>query len=154
MTRKEELIDELLKECNSPEDILGEGGLLKQLTKSLVERALEGEMTDHLGYPKHSPIGKNTSNSRNGKTSKTIKGKNGKMEIAVPRDRNGEFEPQLIPKYHRRFDGFSDNPDSRVVKNSMGSILYYFLLLSKHPLAKKFYKEAMKYSSNQTDLFN
>jgi len=54
MTRKEALIDELLKECNSPEDILGEDGLLKQLTKSLVERALEGEMTDHLGYPKHS----------------------------------------------------------------------------------------------------
>jgi len=108
MTRKDELIDELLKECNSPEDILGEGGLLKELTKSLVERALEGEMTDHLGYTKHSPVGKNTSNYRNGKTSKTIKGKNGKMEIAVPRDRNGEFEPQLIPKHHRRFDGFDD----------------------------------------------
>jgi len=108
MTRKEELIDALLKECNSPEDILGEGGLLKQLTKSLVERALEGEMTDHLGYAKHSPIGKSMSNSRNGKTSKTIKGKNGAMKIAVPRDRDGEFEPQLIPKHQRRFDGFDD----------------------------------------------
>lgn len=108
MTRKEELIDELLKECNSPEDILGEGGLLKQLTKSLVERALEGEMTDHLGYAKHSPIGKSKSNSRNGKTSKTIKGKNGSMTIAIPRDRDGEFEPQLIPKHQRRFDGFDD----------------------------------------------
>ena len=108
MTRKEELIDALLKECNSPEDILGEGGLLRQLTKSLVERALEGEMTDHLGYPKHSPIGKTTSNSRNGKTSKTIKGKNGEMTITVPRDRDGQFEPQLIPKHQRRFDGFDD----------------------------------------------
>ena len=108
MTRKEKLIDELLKEYNSPEDILGEGGLLKQLTKSLVERALEGEMTDHLGYSKHSPVGKNTSNSRNGKTSKTIRGKNGKMDISVPRDRDGKFEPQLIPKHQRRFDGFDD----------------------------------------------
>ena len=69
--------------------------LLKQLPKALVKRALEGEMTDHLGYPKHSPIGKNTRNSRNGRTTKTIRGKNGKMEIAVPRDRDGEFEPQL-----------------------------------------------------------
>lgn len=108
MTRKEELLDELLKECNSPEDILGEGGLLKQLTKALVERALEGELTDHLGYPKHSPIGKMTGNSRNGKTTKTIRGNNGKMEIAVPRDRDGEFEPRLIPKHKRQFDGFDD----------------------------------------------
>ena len=108
MTRKEELLDELLKECKSPEDILGEGGLLKQLTKSLVERALEGEMTDHLGYTKHSPVGKSKSNSRNGKTSKTIKGKNGEMTIAVPRDRDGQYEPQLIPKHQRRFDGFDD----------------------------------------------
>ena len=108
MTRQNELIDELLKSCKTPEDILGEGGLLKQLTKAVVERALEGEMTDHLGYTKYSPIGKNSSNSRNGKTSKTIQGKNGKMDITVPRDRAGEFEPQLIPKHHRRFDGFDD----------------------------------------------
>mgnify|MGYP000005769765 CR=1 FL=1 len=108
MTRQNELIDELLKSCKNPEDILGEGGLLKQLTKAVVERALEGEMTDHLGYTKYSPIGKNRSNSRNGKTSKTIQGKNGKMDITVPRDRDGEFEPQLIPKHHRRFDGFDD----------------------------------------------
>mgnify|MGYP002819509186 CR=1 FL=1 len=77
MARKEKLLDELLKECKSPEDILGEGGLLKQLTKSLVERALEGEMTDHLRYQKHSPLGKTKRNSRNGKSAKTIKGKNG-----------------------------------------------------------------------------
>jgi putative transposase len=108
MTRQNELIDELLKSCKNPEDILGEGGLLKQLTKAVVERALEGEMTEHLGYSKYSPIGKNRSNSRNGKTSKTIQGKNGKMDITIPRDRDGEFEPQLIPKHHRRFDGFDD----------------------------------------------
>ena len=108
MTRQNELIDELLKSCKTPEDILGEGGLLKQLTKAVVERALEGEMTDHLGYTKYSPIGKTRSNSRNGKTSKTIQGKHGKMDITVPRDRDGEFKPQLIPKHHRRFDGFDD----------------------------------------------
>ena len=108
MTRQNELIDELLESCKTPEDILGEGGLLKQLTKAVVERALEGEMTDHLGYTKYSPIGKTRSNSRNGKTSKTIQGKHGKMDITVPRDRDGEFKPQLIPKHHRRFDGFDD----------------------------------------------
>lgn len=108
MTKQNELIDELLKSCKNPEDILGEGGLLKQLTKAVVERALEAEMTDHLGYDKHSPVGRNTKNSRNGKTSKTIKGKNGKLEIDIPRDRDGEFEPQLIPKHQRRFDGFDD----------------------------------------------
>ena len=108
MTKQNELIDELLKSCKNPEDILGEGGLLKQLTKAVVERALEAEMTDHLGYDKHSPIGRNTKNSRNCKTGKTIKGKNGKLEIDIPRDRDGEFEPQLIPKHQRRFDGFDD----------------------------------------------
>ncbi len=74
MTRNDELIDELLKSCKKPEDILGEEGLLKQLTKAVVKRALEGEMTDHLGYSKYSSLGKSKSNSRNGKTSKTIKG--------------------------------------------------------------------------------
>ena len=108
MTRNEKLIDELLKSCKKPEDILGKGGLLKQLTKAVVERALEAEMTDHLGYSKYSSIGKSKSNSRNGKTSKTIKGKSGEMTITVPRDREGEFEPQLIPKHQRRFDGFDD----------------------------------------------
>jgi|GEM_PF-2756307 len=112
MTRNEKLIDELLKSCKKPEDILGEGGLLKQLTK---ERALEAEMTDHLGYSKYSSIGKSKSNSRNGKTSKTIKGKSGEMTITVPRDREGEFEPQLIPKHQRRFDGFA----AKAIANSL-----------------------------------
>ncbi|MBN4081161.1 IS256 family transposase [Caldithrix abyssi] len=108
MTRQNELIDDLLKSCNNPDDILGKGGLLSQLTKALVERALEGEMTHHLGYSKHAPIGNNTGNSRNGKTTKTVKGKQGDMKIAVPRDREGVFEPQLIPKHQRRFDGFDN----------------------------------------------
>ena len=108
MTRKEELIDELLKEVDSPEELLGKDGLIKQLTKALVERALEGELTDHLGYPKNSPVGRSVLNSRNGKTKKTVRGKSGELELAIPRDRDGDFEPKLIPKHQRRFDGFDD----------------------------------------------
>jgi putative transposase len=103
-----ELLDELLKVYNSPEDMFGHDGLLQQLTKAVVERALQGEMTYHLGYEKHSPEGHNTGNSRNGKSKKTIRGKRGQVEIEVPRDRNAEFEPQLIKKGQTRFDGFDD----------------------------------------------
>jgi putative transposase len=103
-----ELLDELLKDYKSPDDMFGDDGLLQQLTKAVVERALQGEMTHHLGYEKHAPEGKNTGNSRNGKSKKTIKGKRGQIEIDVPRDRNSEFEPQLIRKGQTRFDGFDE----------------------------------------------
>jgi putative transposase len=103
-----ELLDELLKDYKSPDDMFGDNGLLQQLTKAVVERALQGEMTHHLGYEKHSPEGKNTGNSRNGKSSKKIRGKRGQLEIEVPRDRNSQFEPQLIKKGQTRFDGFDD----------------------------------------------
>lgn len=104
----EKLLDELMKDYKNPEDLLGENGLLKQLTKALLEKALEGEMTHHLGYPKWSPAGRNTGNSRNGKHDKTIKGDFGEMDIEVPRDRNSEFEPTIIGKHQTRFDGFDD----------------------------------------------
>src|SRR5215217_2739502 len=103
-----ELLDELLKDYKSPEDMFGDDGLLQQLTKAVVERALRGEMTHHLGYERHDPAGKNSGNSRNGKSPKTIKGKRGQLQIDVPRDRNSEFEPQLIKKGQTRFDGFDD----------------------------------------------
>ncbi len=103
-----ELLDQLLKDYQSPDDLLGADGLLQQLTKALVERALQGELTHHLGYTKHAPEGKNTGNSRNGTSSKTIKGKRGQVDIEVPRDRNGEFEPQLIKKGQTRFDGLDE----------------------------------------------
>lgn len=103
-----ELLDQLLKDYPSPEDLLGDDGLLQQLTKALVERALQGELTHHLGYAKHAPEGKNSGNSRNGTSSKTVKGKRGQLEIEVPRDRNGEFEPQLIKKGQTRFDGLDE----------------------------------------------
>jgi putative transposase len=103
-----EVLDELLKEYKTPEDMLGSNGLLQQLTKALVERALEGEMTHHLGYPPHDATGDNSGNSRNGKSKKSITGKRGQVEIEVPRDRASEFEPQLVKKGQRRFDGFDD----------------------------------------------
>ena len=108
MAIRKELLDELLAGYQKPEDLMGENGVLQQLTKALIERVLDGEMTHHLGYEKHSPEGKNTGNSRNGKSSKTLKGKQGAIPIEVPRDRQGEFEPQFIPKRQTRFDGFDD----------------------------------------------
>lgn len=108
MTIRPELIDELLKGHTSPQDILGEGGLLKQLTKAVVERCLEAELDTHLGYKKHAPEGKGTGNSRNGRSRKTLKGEHGEIQIAVPRDRNGSYEPQIIEKGQTRLAGFDD----------------------------------------------
>lgn len=99
-----EVLDQILKDYEKPEDLLSENGLLQQLTKALIERALNGELTHHLGYEKHDPAGYNSGNSRNGSTPKTLKGKRGQIEIEVPRDRKGEFEPQLIKKNQKRFD--------------------------------------------------
>ena len=108
MATTDELLDELMKNYKKPEDLIGESGLLKQLTKALIERAMKTEMTAHLGYEKHDPDGKKSGNSRNGKSKKTIKGEFGNMEIAVPRDRNSTFEPVIIPKGETRFTGFDD----------------------------------------------
>jgi putative transposase len=108
MTIKEELLDELLKNYKKPEDMLGENGILKQLTKALLERALQGEMNHHLGYTKNDAAGDNTGNSRNGKSKKILKGDLGVMPLEVPRDRNGTFEPQIVQKGQSRFDGFDD----------------------------------------------
>jgi len=97
----DEVIDSLLKSCD-PKELLSEGGLLSQLTSRLVERALEGEMTDHLGYEKHDPGGRSSGNSRNGTISKTLKTPFGEAEISTPRDRDGSFEPQLVKKRQTR----------------------------------------------------
>src|ERR1044072_7281925 len=102
------LIDDLLKDYQSPSDLLGQDGLLQQLTKALVERALQGELSHHLGYEKHSPKGKNTGNSRNGSSANTLKGKRGQLQIDVPRDGASEFEPQLVKKNQTRFDGLDE----------------------------------------------
>jgi putative transposase len=103
-----DLIDQLLKEYKKPEDIIGENGLLKQLTKALLERAMAAELKDHLGYGKYDPAGHNSGNSRNGKSSKKLKGDFGEFELETPRDRNGTFEPKIVGKGQTRFTGFDD----------------------------------------------
>ena len=90
------------------EDFFGKDGLLKQLTKDLVERILQAEMTDHLGYEKYASDGRGSGNSRNGTRRKTLKGDQGVLPLEVPRDRNGDFEPQLIPNGQSRIPGFDD----------------------------------------------
>ena len=108
MEIKKEVLDELIKGYEKPEDLIGETGLLKQLTKALIERAMNAELTHHLGYEKHDPAGYHSGNSRNGRSPKTVKGEFGEIVVETPRDRNGSFEPQILPKRQTRFDGFDD----------------------------------------------
>jgi putative transposase len=103
-----ELLGSLLADYRKPEDLIGENGLLKQLTKLLVEKALEAEMADHLGHGKNEPVENLAGNTRNGKSKKTLKGEFGELPIEIPRDRHGTFEPQLIPKHQTRWTGFDD----------------------------------------------
>jgi len=108
MEINKELLDELIKDYKKPEDLIGETGLLKQLTKALIERAMSAELTHHLGYEKHDPAGYNSGNSRNGTSPKTVKGDFGEIQLETPRDRKGSFEPQIVPKHQTRFEGFDD----------------------------------------------
>src|ERR1700758_2793015 len=108
MTIDTKLVDELLKDYQKPEDIIGENGLLKQLTKALLERGMNAELTHHLGYEKHDPAGYGSGNSRNGSTPKTVKGDFGPLQVETPRDRNGSFEPQILKKHQTRFEGFDE----------------------------------------------
>src|SRR5438067_299597 len=111
MTIRRELIDELLQDYETPQEILGEGGLLKELTKAVVERCLETELDTHLGYPKHGRKGNATGNSRNGHSQKTLKGEQGHVDIEVPRDRQSTYEPQLVKKGQTRLEGTDrENP--------------------------------------------
>jgi putative transposase len=105
---EDEIIDNLLKDYKDPEDLIGENGLLKELTKRLLERAMSAELTEHVGYEKHAAKGKNNGNSRNGRSAKTLKGSFGTLPIEVPRDRAGTFEPKIVGKHQTRFDGFDD----------------------------------------------
>jgi len=110
MTReiKPELLDELLSGVSSPDDLMGDAGLFRQLKKALMERALGGELTHHLGYEKHDPAGRGSGNSRNGHSSKTVLTEDGELDLSIPRDRAGTFEPQLVPKGVTRLEGFDD----------------------------------------------
>jgi putative transposase len=102
------LIDTLMTGYRKPEDLIGKDGLLKQLTKALLERALRAELTEHVGYAKHDPAGNNSGNSRNGTSKKKLKGDFGEIDLETPRDRNGSFEPQIVAKNQTRFAGFDD----------------------------------------------
>ena len=101
-----ELIDTLLANYKTPDDLIGQHGLLKQLTKALVERALHAEMAEHLGHSKNAQVANPSGNTRNGTSRKTLKGDFGALPIEVPRDRQGSFEPQLIGKHQTRLTGF------------------------------------------------
>jgi putative transposase len=105
---RKELLDELLAEYANPEDLTGPEGLLKRLTGALVERALQAEMTDHLGYEQGAAEGQGSGNSRNGNGKKTLRTDQGEVTVEVPRDRNGTFEPKLVKKHQRSFKGFDD----------------------------------------------
>jgi putative transposase len=108
IAKHDALLDELLKDYTDPKAILGEHGLLRQLTKRLVERALEAELTAHLGYAPHARNGSGSGNCRNGKGKKTVQTETAQFDIDVPRDRDGSFAPQLVKKRQRRLDGFDD----------------------------------------------
>lgn len=105
MTIDDSIIDEMIRDVKTPEQVFGTDGLLKQLSKKILERMLEAEMTHHLGYDKNSIEGNNTGNSRNGKTQKTVKTDTGELTLEVPRDRNAEFDPQIVPKRKFRLAG-------------------------------------------------
>jgi putative transposase len=104
----DEVIDELLAGAQTEQEIAGPGGLLSQLTKRLVERAMEVELTDHLGYAPHAEPPGGAGNTRNGTSPKRLIGEHGEVVIDAPRDRNGSFEPKIVRKRQRRFEGFDD----------------------------------------------
>ena len=104
----DELIDELLAGAKTPEEITGPDGLLTRLTKRLVERALDAELTEHLGYERGQAPPGGVGNARNGLTAKTVHTEHGSVRIEQPRDRQSSFEPQIVPKHQRRFRGFDE----------------------------------------------
>jgi putative transposase len=108
VTLKPELVEELLKCIRSPEDMFGPEGLFQRLKGALMERLLEAEMAEHLGYEKNAAEGRKNGNSRNGYSHKTVQTESGPVDIRVPRDRAGTFEPQLVAKHQRRLEGFDD----------------------------------------------
>jgi putative transposase len=104
----DEVIDELLAGARTEEEIVGPGGVLAQLTKRLVERAMSAELTEHLGYEPHQEPPGGTGNTRNGSTAKTLATEHGPVRIETPRDRKGSFDPRIVRKGQRRFEGFDD----------------------------------------------
>lgn len=108
MAITDEMLDEMIGTAKTQEDVFGKDGLLNTLSKRLLERMFDSELTHHLGYEKYAVEGRNSGNSRNGKTTKTIKTNHGELELAVPRDRNSNFEPVLIEKRKNRLKVIDD----------------------------------------------
>ena len=108
VTVKPELLEELLKAVKSPNDLFGTDGLFHRLKSALMERMLDAELTEHLGFEKNALEGRGKGNSRNGYTPKTVLTETGPVDIRVPRDRAGTFEPKLVAKHQRRLEGFDD----------------------------------------------
>ncbi len=103
-----DMLDQLLEGVENAEDLFGQEGLLKQLSKRLLERMLEGELTEHLGYDKHAANGRGSGNSRNGYRRKTLKSEQGELTLQVPRDREGSYEPILVPNGSSRLAGLNE----------------------------------------------
>lgn len=115
----EELIEQLkidLKRARTYQDLMGENGAIKKIIKASLEGMLEAELTEHLGYEKYSISGKNSGNNRNGKNTKTLKNDHGEIDIAVPRDRNGSFDPVVVKKYERTLGPIEDKIISMYAK--------------------------------------
>ena len=111
MTISKELLDELLKGCERPEDLLGDAGLMKELKIKLMERMLGAELTAHLGYEEGKEAPPGQPNRRNGTSTKVLQGQDGVMPLAVPRDRDSSFEPELVKKGQTRIDGMDDKSE-------------------------------------------
>lgn len=109
-------INEELKKCKTIEDLTGHNGLIKRLLGGMLEKMLEAEMDEHLGYNKHSALGINTGNSRNGKTSKTVLTSQGPLDIKIPRDRNSEFSPMVVKKREKDISSFDEKIISMYAK--------------------------------------
>ncbi len=110
MTISKELLDELLKGVERPEDLLGEARLMKELKIKLMERMLRAELTAHLGYEEGKEVPPGQGNRRNCTSTKLLKGQDGEMPVAVPRDRDSSFEPELVKKGQTRIDGMDVRP--------------------------------------------
>src|ERR1700693_239316 len=114
----DEVIDELLAGARTEEEIVGPGGLLAQLTKRLVERAMSADLSEHLGYELHQEPPGGVGNTRNGSTPKTLATEHGPVDVRTPRDRNGSFEPQIVRKGQRRFRGLRRQDPSRSTREA------------------------------------
>ena len=97
-----------LAKCKTAEDLTGKNGLLQRLIGGMLEQLLQTEMDEHLGYEKHAPIGHHSGNSRNGTSKKTVKSTYGNIELEIPRDREGDFQPSVVPKHQRSISSFDD----------------------------------------------